>query len=88
MRRIEVTALYVRATTRHGIVAGSDVAKRIAREIRALAEGSLPADGDVDVVLPPAERVWQHAVRETGYLVLYGFDDERLVLRTLRIVGG
>ncbi len=83
---IELTASYVRAVTRHNIVAGSTLAKRISIVVRALSEAeSLPLEGDDKMLLPPVEWVWSHHVPATGYHVVYSFTEEKLALRTLRL---
>jgi hypothetical protein len=58
------------------------------QQIRILAAaGQLPMLGDVEI-MPPVEYVWQHHVPETGYLLLYGVDAERIYFRSMRVMGG
>ncbi len=85
MRQPELTALYSRACSRHEIVPGSPLARRISKEIRRLCESeTLPLPDDIKSLLPPCEWVWSHRVPESGYSIVYGFTGDRLTLRTLR----
>ncbi len=83
-----MTRMYPRSHERLGIIAGSPIAKRMAAEARRLAASErLPVEGDVKTILLPAEPAWVHAVSGTSYAIVYIFDDDELVLRSVRVNG-
>lgn len=69
---VRITLSYSRAMTRHGIVAGTEPARAMARVIRELqAAEALPLMGDVRAVIPPAMEAWVRSVPGTSFQLVY-----------------
>lgn len=85
-RVLRLSAAFLRAYRRHGVVAGTQPSQRIAATIRTLeATPELPAAGDLEFLMPPALAGFLRPVHGTGYLVACAVTDAELVILTLRV---
>jgi hypothetical protein len=81
-----LSRLFLRARSKHQIVAGTPAAMAIVRELQLLAAmEQLPGAEDREILLPPAVTGWEHRVRSTHFSVVYTFDDHQLTACTIRI---
>lgn len=81
---VRLTASYLRAIRRHGVVAGTPQAQAIAGVIRALqAAEALPLPGDDRVLIPPAMEAWVRQVPFTAFKLVYVVTATDVALFTL-----
>jgi hypothetical protein len=84
-RRIVIGPQFEPSRERLGVIAGTVEAKAIARSINVLAEtDGLPFSGDEQFLLPPSFWAWIHPIPRTQLAMIYSFDDELLIVRSLR----
>lgn len=85
-RVLRLSAAFLRAYRRHGVVPGTAPARRIAATLRALESTSeLPSQGDLEFLMPPSLTGFLRPVHGTGYVVAYAVSEVELVILTLRV---
>jgi hypothetical protein len=85
-RVLRLSTAFLRAYHRHGVVPGTEPGRHIASTIRLLSSSAeLPAEGDLEFLMPPSLTGFLRPVPSTGFVIAYAVTDTELVILTLRV---
>jgi hypothetical protein len=85
-RVLRLSTAFLRAYRRLGVVPGTPAARAIAATIRELdGDVRLPAESDVEFMMPPSLTGYLRQVRRTGFDLAYAVSETEVVVLTLRV---